>query len=86
MPLDSLPMFEHGDIGLTRFPPNVEQITVRCKSGTMWLVARRNDVELRFPLNVNDCRHLATLLMPDGLVGDRNSGRRTSAENVKVKR
>lgn len=47
---------------MTRFPPNVEQITVERESGVAWLVTRRNDVELRFPLDDADCAHLATLL------------------------
>jgi hypothetical protein len=54
--------FEYGESGLTRFLPNVEQITVRHESGATWLIARRNDVEIRFPLNAADCKHLALLL------------------------
>lgn len=64
MPSRDLHTFEHGESGLTRFPPNVEQIAVRRESGAMWLVVRRNDLELRFPLSADDCRHLATLLTP----------------------
>jgi hypothetical protein len=56
--------FTHAERGMTRFPPNVEQITVEHESTRTWLVTRRNDVELRFPLNDADCRHLASLLMP----------------------
>jgi hypothetical protein len=54
--------FLHGDIGLTRFPPNVEQLRVERASGRTWLIVRRNDLELRFPLSPADCRHLARLL------------------------
>lgn len=58
--------FSHGEIGLTRFPPNVEQLTIRRETAVTWLVARRNDVELKFPLDADDCRHLAGLLLAAG--------------------
>lgn len=61
---ENSPKFSHAEIGLTRFPPNVEQIRVERDSLRVWLIARRNDVELRFPLNESDCRHLAALLLP----------------------
>jgi hypothetical protein len=48
--------------GLTRFPPNVEQISVEHESYRSWLVTRRNDVVLRFPLTEAACKHLAMLL------------------------
>lgn len=54
--------FRHADQGLTRFPPNVEQISVEREASVTWLVTRRNDVTLRFPLRAEDCRHLAALL------------------------
>lgn len=54
--------FSHAKKGLTRFPPNVEQISVEHESLNTWLVTRRNDVELRFPLDAGDCEHLAALL------------------------
>jgi hypothetical protein len=54
--------FHHAEKGMTRFPPNVEQITVDVQGQTVWLIARRNDVELRFPLSREDALHLATLL------------------------
>jgi len=54
--------FSHAESGMTRFPPNVEQITVEHESTRTWLVTRRNDLELRFPLNEADCRYLADLL------------------------
>jgi hypothetical protein len=66
MPSDEIPRFEHGQIGLTRFPPNVEQLSVVRDVSVMWLVARRNDVELRFPLTEEDCVHLANLLIGQG--------------------
>lgn len=49
---------------MTRFPPNVEQITVERDPSVTWLVTRRNDVVLRFPLTDEDCCHLAALLRP----------------------
>jgi len=54
--------FSHAEFGLTRFPPDVEQITVERESIWTWLVARRNDVTLRFPLTDADCNYLAKLL------------------------
>lgn len=57
--------FSHTDRGMTRFPPNVEQISVERSPSRYWLVARRNDTELRFPLNEDDRRHLAALLLGD---------------------
>jgi hypothetical protein len=54
--------FSHVEKGLTRFPPNVEQIRIERESTCTWLIARRNEVELRFPLGPGDCEHLAELL------------------------
>jgi hypothetical protein len=54
--------FSHAEKGMTRFPSNVEQITVERESVLTWLVTRRNDVTLRFPLTEDDCDHLAALL------------------------
>jgi hypothetical protein len=62
MPLHNFPSFDHGQVGLTRFPPNVEQITVKRENGLVWLIARRNETELKFPLNSGDCEHLISLL------------------------
>jgi hypothetical protein len=56
--------FSHAEKGLTRFPPNVEQISVEHEETCTWLVTRRNDVLLRFPLSPDDCQHLANLLHP----------------------
>jgi len=58
------PSFEfcHAEKGLTRFPPNVEQISVDREATRTWLVVRRNEVVLRFPLSDHDCDHLAMLL------------------------
>jgi hypothetical protein len=70
--MSNFPHFEHADHGMTRFPPNVEQITVKRETGRTWLVARRNDVELRFPLTGGDCSHLAGLLTAAAL--DENRG------------
>ena len=57
-----IPRFEHAENGITRFPPNVEQITVKRESGRVWLVARRNETTLRFPLELADREHLIELL------------------------
>ncbi len=57
--------FSHGTSGLTRFPPNVEQISVEHGPTHVWLIARRNDVALRFPLSEVDRRFLARLLLND---------------------
>jgi hypothetical protein len=54
--------FSHAKQGLTRFPPNVEQISVERELLTTWLIVRRNDLTLRFPLTDEDCTHLAALL------------------------
>jgi hypothetical protein len=54
--------FSHADKGMTRFPPNVEQIVVERDPLKKWLVVRRNNIKLRFPLSEADCRHLAALL------------------------
>ena len=39
--------FSHAENGMTRFPPNIEQLSVQRDSTITWLVARRNDLELR---------------------------------------
>jgi len=57
--------FAHAETGMTRFPPNVEQISVEHESLRSWLIVRRNDVTLKFPLEVSDCRHLAALLLKE---------------------
>ena len=57
--------FSYGEHGMTQFPPNVEQIFVRRESAATWLVVRRNEVELRFPMSREDCEHLARLLVGD---------------------
>jgi hypothetical protein len=54
--------FEHAESGMTRFPPNVEQIRIERESICTWLVVRRNDTTLKFPLTEDDCEYLATLL------------------------
>ncbi|WP_292223927.1 hypothetical protein [Brevundimonas sp.] len=58
--------FHHSQSGMTRYPPNVEQLTVE-KQGSFWiLTARRNDVTLRFPLDETDRTKLAALLSDHG--------------------
>lgn len=55
--------FTYAEAGMTRFPPNVEQVSVEKSGTTTWLEVRRNEVRLRFPLKETDCRHLASLLL-----------------------
>jgi hypothetical protein len=55
--------FSHAENGMTRFPPNVEQLKVMRESGVIWLIVRRNNLELKFPMNDDDCRYLAGLLI-----------------------
>ena len=57
--------FSHAENALTRFPPNVEQIRVQHDSTVTWLIVRRNEVELRFPLRREDSKHLAELLLAE---------------------
>jgi hypothetical protein len=57
--------FSHAKSGMTRFPPNIEQLRIERDATVTWLIARRNDVELRFPLHEDDRRHLARLLLGD---------------------
>lgn len=54
--------FTHSELGLARFPPNVEQITVERENLRTWLIVRRNETILRFPLREEDRRHLVKLL------------------------
>jgi hypothetical protein len=54
--------FSLSESGLTRFPPNVEQISVEHEDYYSWLVVRRNETVLRFPLDISARRHLARLL------------------------
>jgi len=61
-PTMDTPNFEHAEKGIARFPPNIEQITIEHDPTITWLVARRNDIELRFPLKPADCAYLAALL------------------------
>lgn len=56
------PEFSLGESGLTRFPPNVEQLGVETGPTHVWLTARLNDVKLRFPLRPADVEHLCSLL------------------------
>jgi hypothetical protein len=57
--------FSHAENGITRFPPNIEQLRIERDSTVTWLVARRNEIELRFPLKEDDRRYLARLLLGD---------------------
>jgi hypothetical protein len=62
-------LFMHAEKGMTRFPPNVEQIRVERESACTWLIVRRNEMTLKFPLTDDDCEHLAALL-----TGSSNAG------------
>jgi hypothetical protein len=66
--------FSHAEKGMTRFPPNVEQISVEHESLRTWLIVRRNDVKLKFPLSESDCRHLAALLIGSHPTGSSVAG------------
>jgi hypothetical protein len=68
MSLRNNPSFAHSESGITRFPPNVEQITIGRESTRVWLITRRNDVELKFPLTRDDCHHLSALLSSAGKI------------------
>ncbi|KAB2918490.1 MAG: hypothetical protein F9K29_07945 [Hyphomicrobiaceae bacterium] len=59
----SIAEFFHAENGMTRFPANVEQLRVESGPAHCWLIARRNDVELRFLLREQDRRFLAGLLV-----------------------
>lgn len=55
--------FHHAERGMTRFPANIEQITIQHASTCSWLIVRRNETELRFPLQRQDREYLARLLV-----------------------
>ncbi|MDR3438975.1 hypothetical protein [Telmatospirillum sp.] len=58
--------FQHAEGGMTRFPPNVQQITVEVSGPFIWLIARENGTIIRFPLSSADCDHLINLLRKAG--------------------
>lgn len=61
--------FQLAEKGMTRFPPNIEQISVRVDGyGGKRLIARRNDVELSFNLEPSDVEHLIKLLKQDAFI------------------
>lgn len=55
--------FHHAPAGLTRFPLNVEQISVIGTRDRVFITMRRNDVYLQFSLTRADCEHLAAMLL-----------------------
>jgi len=56
---------KHIEDGIVKFPVNVHAIHILRDGGRyITLVAKQNDVCLRFVLNEDDCRHLASLLTP----------------------
>jgi hypothetical protein len=63
---DAPASFSHAKTGMTRFPPNVEQISVEHESVCTWLVVRRNELTIRLPLSEADRHHLASLLIGEG--------------------
>jgi hypothetical protein len=71
--------FSHTENGMTRFPPNIEQLKVKRESSLTWLIVRRNDLELKFPMNDDDCRHLAALLIAGADSFSANAGTALSA-------
>jgi hypothetical protein len=66
--------FSHAENGMTRFPPNIEQLSVQRDSTVTWLIARRNEIELRFPLKEEDRRHLARLILGDLFLSPHKQG------------
>ena len=54
--------FQHAENGMTRFPPNIEQIDVGRGINGVWLRVRRNETVLKFPLGNKDVEHLIVLL------------------------
>ncbi len=54
--------FSHTPCDMTRFPPNVEQITVKVESACVWPRVRRNDISMEFPLGFDGAEHLIRLL------------------------
>lgn len=56
-------VFIQGEHGLTRFPPNIEQILVEHQPLFTLISMRRNDVTLKFALRNADREHLAALLL-----------------------
>ena len=60
--MPDLPPWNLADRGMTRFPPNVESLSVEWSGDTAILAARRNDTVLRFPLDVETRLHLVRLL------------------------
>jgi hypothetical protein len=57
--------FSHTENRITRFPPNIEQLRIERDLTVTWLIAWRNEIELRFPLQEDDRRYLARLLLGD---------------------
>jgi len=56
---------------------------VKHEAALTWLVVRRNDLELKFPLNDSDCQHFVRLLAPKSgsvLIQDLYSGAFVEAE------
>jgi hypothetical protein len=54
--------FVHAELGMTRFPPNVEQVTVEAGPVCVWLHIRRNDITISLPMGEGDTNHLIALL------------------------
>ncbi len=62
-PSSPFPSFFHGPEGMVRFPLNVETLRFELDDRTLWFVAQRNEIELRFPMRREDCEHLASLAL-----------------------
>lgn len=56
--------FSRAEEGMTRFPPNVEQVSVGHDSNRTWPITGCNDVELQFPESEGDCRHPSPTATP----------------------
>ena len=54
----------HAERGLVKFPVNVHSLLVERSqiSGYTSVIAKQNDISLRFLLDDDDCRYLAELL------------------------
>lgn len=63
-PVDPFPTaYTPTELGVSRFPPNVEVVAVEAGPTRVWLTMRRNDTELAFPLDPAAARHVAGLLI-----------------------
>jgi hypothetical protein len=64
--LSDYPRFVQVEHIMSRNPPNWESIKVETDGVFTYLIARRNDVELKFAMVREDCLYLAELLLKPG--------------------